>query len=248
VSVRLAVCVLLGACSSNVVDLPVSEVGTPLPPDAGTAADAAPRIQCETSAAPDGGPSFSAGPTPSSASISAAWTTTGATGCEDLVPAGVPTRRSWTAPDTYCYEGPPVVDGQGDLAFGYDENPCAVGIQAFFPADGSAGLIMRPTRAEQPRGLIGRVEGFFVRAYDPSSPSDAWARALGPDGRDEGIVRPVDSSADEWLWPDPRGGFVEGRVVPRGDMLGFDVRWVDARLNAHTSWHPVLSWTGWNFT
>ncbi len=244
-SVRLAVCVLLGACSSNVVDLPVSSVGTPLPPDAGTTPDAAPRIQCDTPAAPDGGLSFSSGPTPSSTAPSVAWTPTGAPGCESVLATDAPSRRSWTAPDTHCYEGPPVVDGQGDLAFGYDDNPCTSGLQAFFPAAGSAGLVMHPSPTEQPLGLIPRPEGFFVRSVDPISPGAAWARPRGPAGRDEGIVRAVDSSPEDGLWPDPRGGFVEGRIVSRGAELGFDVRWVDVGLDPRTPWQTILSWKEW---
>src|SRR5437899_11231206 len=152
---------------------------------------------------PDGGLQYSAGPVPASDRQSAGWVPTGAAGCDGLVPPSVSPRLSWTAPSahgSYCFEGDPVVDGDGDLAFTFD-GPNSSFPRVFFPSDGSAGLMVDGNEfivASRPRGF------YTLRADYASSGVVESARAVGPEGVDQGFVRgAVAGCGSNTPWADP---------------------------------------------
>ena len=215
-------------------------------------------LELDAGPPPDGGSIYSTGPTPGADRQSATWASTGAAGCEGLVPASVSPRLSWTASAPPC--AGPWVDGEGDVAFTFDIGPFEVGgsqfSSAYFPADGSAGLLV--TRDE---GIFGvRSQGFYRRIYpwpSTSAHTTEWFSAIGPDGSDQGLVRTDDSTSEYGysLLPDPRGGYVESHIrLDNCNLIdnffptpSFELRWVDAGLSPRTPWWRVTSWSYVNF-
>jgi hypothetical protein len=204
--------------------------------DAGTTADACPAADAGS---PDAGTSYGQGVSPSVSRQSVGWSSTGAAGCKGLVPATVSPRLSFTPPRLWAERT--AVDGQGNLTLAWDRSAPYWDVQrAYFPADGSAGAVVSG------RGLFlaARERGFLIGDIDQSSSSER-AHAYGPDGTDEGYLGEPISILNGSFWPDPRGGFVQTRTTTDpiwGHTFTYELRWVDATLQARTVWWPVTTW------
>lgn len=119
---------------------------------------------------------------------------------------------------------------------------------AFFPADGSAGLVVGNLWLLAPR-----PHGFFRTLPEFRSDTSQWVFGVEPDGTDEGLLR-SDSDPDckDFLYahyrltPDPRGGYVETRIHSQfaGSQILriLEVRWVDADLTPRTRWFAGTTW------
>ena len=223
--------------------------------DAGTAASTdgglpAALTACSTGK-PDAGIVDSPGPVPAVDPPAANWAATGAEGCNDFVPRAVSRRRSWSAPERYCFEGDPRVDGSGNLVFAYATHGLANYNLSFFPADGGTGRTVTSTPRPGAGGIFQliapRPSGFYAtaRSFLPGVGTAAWIHATAEDGSDEG-VRGCEEDYVPALWPDPRGGYAQSRVrvdpTATGVTWNLEVRWVHPDLSARTQWWPITSW------
>src|SRR5207248_1848248 len=117
--------------------------------DGGASACGKPKIDGDDPSAlglgpPDGGIPASPAAAPDSAQQPGGWTATGAAGCEDLVPAAIAPRLTWSAPSgVSCRFGPPAVsvDGSGDLAAEFGGSSANYP-RVFLPANGGPGQIL----------------------------------------------------------------------------------------------------------
>jgi hypothetical protein len=188
---------------------------------------------------PDAGVMTSPGPTPDLLQQAGSWVPTGAAGCEGLVPAAVTPQLSWTAPNSsgdLCFLGEPFLDGDGHLT--YDG--------AFFASDGSASQLSNI-------GIVGRrPSGFFFSTYPIEETQ--WDFAAGPDGSNQGFVHSdSDPACRDFIYasynltPNPRGGYVESRIIAvltdGGELWSAEVRFVDSALMPRTQWLVGAQWT-----